>query len=457
MPAVELSIAGRVVKGPGEPVRGEIRVAGGRIVEVREGEPASGSAARLIDVGAACLFPGAIDCHVHSGSTTAEGIRALTAAAAAGGVTTVIDMPYDVAAPVVSPEILAAKRDRVMAEAIVDVALLGTVRPGTGGTDVGPLVEAGAVGFKLSLFGTDPHRFPRIPDDQFLEVLAAIREHGSVACVHAENEEIIKPLLARAREAGDSSPLDHCRSRPPVSETQAVLTALEYANETQAPLHLCHLSLGRSVDLTRSYAAEGLQVTIETCPHYLCFSEDDMERQGARLKINPPLRPPAEVAKLWERLSAGRIDVVASDHAPWPLSDKTRPAIFDNHSGAPGTETLVTVLAAGLLARGGDLSTLSQLVAAAPARIFGISHAKGSLAPGMDADVMAFDPASPFTLDERALHSNAGWSPYHGMAFPGRVVLTVSRGEVVWDGSRLLGSPGRGRVLQRPRGAPDDG
>jgi allantoinase len=163
------------------------------------------------------------------------------------------------------------------------------------------------------------------------------------------------------------------------------------------------------------------------------------------------------VAKLWERLSAGRIDVVASDHAPWPLSDKTRPAIFDNHSGAPGTETLVTVLAAGLLARGGDLSTLSQLVAAAPARIFGISHAKGSLAPGMDADVMAFDPASPFTLDERALHSNAGWSPYHGMAFPGRVVLTVSRGEVVWDGSRLLGSPGRGRVLQRPRGAPDDG
>ena len=117
-----------------------------------------------------------------------------------------IDMPYDVAAPVVSPEILAAKRDKVMTEALVDVALLGTVRPGTGGTDVGPLVEAGAVGFKLSLFGTDPHRFPRIPDDQFLEVLAAIREHGSVACVHAENEEIIKPLLARAREAGESSP-----------------------------------------------------------------------------------------------------------------------------------------------------------------------------------------------------------------------------------------------------------
>ena len=205
--------------------RGEILVAGGRIVEVRPGEPATGSATRRIDVGAAYLLPGAIDCHVHSGSTTAEGIHALTAAAAAGGVTTVIDMPYDVAAPVVSPEIMAAKRERVRREALVDVALLGTVRPGSGAKDVGPLVAAGAVGFKLSLFGTDPQRFPRIPDDQLLEVLAAIVENASVACVHAENEEIIKPLLARARDSGESSPIAHCRSRPPVSETQAVLTA----------------------------------------------------------------------------------------------------------------------------------------------------------------------------------------------------------------------------------------
>jgi allantoinase len=456
MPAVELSLVGRVVNGPGEPARGEIRVVAGRIAEVREGE-ASGPAETRIDLGDAYLLPGAIDCHVHSGSHAGEGIRALTASAAAGGVTTVIDMPYDVASPVVSPPVMARKRDRVAEEALVDVALLGTVRPGTGALEVAPLVEAGAVGFKLSLFGTDPQRFPRIPDDQFLEVLAAIREHGSVACVHAENEEIIKPLLARARASGDPAPIAHCRTRPPVSETQAVLTALEYARETGAPLHLCHLSLARSVDLARCYGAEGLQVSTETCPHYLCFSEDDMVLQGGRLKINPPLRSASEVGQLWERLSSGAVDVVASDHAPWPVSDKTRPAIFDNHSGAPGTETLVGVLAAGLLARGESLSALSRLVAAAPARIFGISHAKGSLSPGMDADVMAFDPEMPFTLDERLLHSNAGWSPYHGMAFPGRVVLTVSRGEVVWDGSRLQGSAGRGRVVERARGEADGG
>jgi allantoinase len=450
MSAVELSILGRVVTGPDEPLRGEIRIAAGRIVEVRE-DVSSASATRRIDLGEAYLLPGAIDCHVHSGSYAGEGIRALTASAAAGGVTTVIDMPYDVGAPVVSPQVLEAKRDKVHAEALVDVALLGTVRPGTGDSDVAPLVEAGVVGFKLSLFGTDPHRFPRIPDDQFLEVLAAVRDAASVACVHAENEEIIKPLLARAIESGDTSPIAHCRTRPPVSETQAVLTALEFARETRSNLHLCHLSLARSADLARSYAAEGLQVSTETCPHYLCFSEQDMQHVGSRLKINPPLRAESEVAGLWERLIDGAVDVVSSDHAPWPLSQKTRPAIFDNHSGVPGTETLIGVLARGLLVRGGNLSMLSELVSAGPARIFGISHSKGSLAPGMDADIMAFDPGKPFILDEADLHSNAGWSPYHGLDFPGRVVLTVSRGEVVWDGSHLLGSFGRGRVVQRSR------
>ena len=451
MSAADLSIVGRVVKGRGEAERGEILIADGRVVEVREGGPVQPAETR-IDVGDSLVLPGAIDCHVHSGSHSGEGIRALTASAAAGGVTTVIDMPYDVAAPVVSPEVMAAKREKVRAEALVDVALLGTVRPGSAGSDVAPLVAAGAVGFKLSLFGTDPRRFPRIPDDQLLEVFAEVREHASVACVHAENEEIIKPLLAKALAAGNCAPIEHCRTRPPVSETQAVLTALEFARETAAPLHLCHLSLGRSVELARSYAREGLQVSTETCPHYLSFSELDMEREGGRLKINPPLRAPSEVSRLWEYLSGADIDVVSSDHAPWPVSDKTRPVIFDNHSGAPGVETLVNVLAGGLIARGESLNALVRLLAEGPARIFGIGHLKGALSPGMDGDVMVFDPGSPFILDEADMHSNAGWSPYHGMALPGRVVLTVSRGEVVWDGARLQGVAGRGRVVERVRG-----
>lgn len=449
MATPELSLVGRVVTGPGEPRRAEIQVAGGRIVGIREGS--TGGSGRRMDLGDRYLLPGAIDCHVHSGSTPAEGIRALTAAAAAGGVTTVVDMPYDAEGPVTSPEVLEAKKRRVAAEAIVDVALLATVRPGSGGDDVGPLVRAGAVGFKLSLFDTDSRRFPRIPDDQLLEVLAAVAENRSLACVHAENEEIIKPLIERFRASGERSPLAHCRSRPPVSETQAVLTALEYAREARAPLHLCHLSLSRSVELADRYRTEGLPVSTETCPHYLCFSEDDMAVKGGRLKINPPLRPHAEVSALWQRLAAGSIDVVASDHAPWSLSQKTHPQIFDNHSGAPGTETLVSVLASGVLERRLELATVARLLSENPARIFGLSGRKGALRVGMDADVIALDTSADFVLDESKLHSNAGWSPYHGMRFPARVVLTVSRGEIVFENGRLTGSGGRGMLLERSR------
>lgn len=448
MEPVDLALAGRLVTGTGEPTRGELLVSGGRIVEVSRSTPSSTPAARRVDVGEAYLLPGAIDCHAHSGSHPGEGLQALTRSAVAGGVTTVVDMPYDAAGPVVSEEVMTRKRSVVEGEALTDVALLGTVRPGTGGDDVRPLVAAGAVGFKLSLFCTDARRFPRIPDGQFLEVLEAIREAGSIACVHAENEEIIKPLIESFRAAGDGSPLAHCRSRPPVSETQAVLTALEYAHETGASLHLCHLSLPRSVDLAARYKEDGARVSTETCPHYLCFSEEDMERQGGRLKINPPLRTRDAEEGLWERVAAGAVDVVASDHAPWPIEQKTEPFIFDNHSGAPGVETLLTAVASGLLDRGGSPNDVARLLSARPAALFGLA-AKGSLEVGKDADVVAFDPSRPVTIDERKLHSNAGWSPYHEMTFSGRVVLTVSRGEVVYDGESVLAEPGRGRVVTR--------
>jgi allantoinase len=447
-PAAELSLVGRLAGTGTAAARGEILVAGGRIVAVVPGEAPEHPGVRRIDVGDALLLPGAIDCHVHSGSHPGEGLLATTRAAAAGGVTTVIDMPYDADGPVNSTHAFAEKAERVEREAVVDVALLATVRPGSGAKDVRSLVEAGAVGFKLSLFCTDPVRFPRIPDVQFIEILSAIADAGSIACVHAENEEIIKPLIDRARTAGATRPIDHCRSRPPVSETQAVLTALEYAREAEAPLHLCHLSLARSVDLASAYAAEGLPVSTETCPHYLCFSEDDMARLGGRLKINPPVRTKGDVAGLWERLLGGSVDVVASDHAPWPLDHKTDEVIFDNHSGVPGVETLFPIVAGELLSkRGGTVADVVRLTASTPARLFGLDHRKGALRVGMDADVVAFDPSSTTTLHENALHSNALWSPYDGRTLHGRVLLTLSRGEVVWDGSQIPVAPGRGRLV----------
>jgi allantoinase len=387
-----------------------------------------------------------VDAHVHCLSNPREGIEAATRAAAAGGVTTIVEMPYDAGQPVDSAERLAEKAAQVPAEACVDVALLATVCVADGPANVAGLATAGACGFKLSLFDTDPRRFPRIPDDQLLDVLAAVASAGSLACFHAENDEIIKPLIERARRRGQTGPLEHCRSRPPVSETEAVLKAAEFAHATGAAAHLCHLSLARSVDIVRWYADQGLDISCETCPHYLCFSEDDMAREGARLKINPPLRSPSEREGMWRALADRRIDMVTSDHAPWALADKTRPNIFDNHSGVPGVETLAPLVLSEGLARGVPIETLVAALATRPAQRFGLT-AKGDIVPGRDADLLVFDPAARSVVDETALHSRAGWSPYHGRPLHGQVTMVFSRGDLVWRGE-LTGRPGRGKLVR---------
>jgi allantoinase len=202
------------------------------------------------------------------------------------------------------------------------------------------------------------------------------------------------------------------------------------------------------VDLVRRWALDGADVSLETCPHYLVFTEDDLADQGGRLKINPPVRSAAAQAALWDLLVSGAIDVVGSDHAPWPLADKEHPNMFDNHSGVPGVETMAPFVLGEAFTRGDTaFDAALDAMTATPARRFGLDTRKGSLAVGMDADITVFDPAQPWTVDETRLHSNAGWSPYHGRTAAGRVTLTVVRRDVVYDGENVVGSPGSGKVV----------
>ncbi len=387
-----------------------------------------------------------VDSHVHSLSHPGEGIAAATAAAAAGGVTAIVEMPFDRAGPINSAERLARKHELVVEQAHVDVALLGTVAPGGGWRRIDELRAGGVAGLKVSLFDTDPNRFPRIPDPELIEVFAAAAASGVPVCVHAESNEIVKTLIERLRPDG-ADPLAHCRSRPPLSETLGVLSVLETAHATRARVHLCHSSLSRAVDLVRWYAAGGVDVSLETCPHYLLLDADDMARRGARLKINPPLRDAAEREGLWDRLASGQIDVIGSDHAPWPLDLKASPNIFDNHSGVPGVETVYPLTLAEALRRG-DRAFRAAVAAMTinPARRFGLHQRKGVLAPGWDADLVAFDPTAEWVVDEAGMHSNAGWSPYHGAVQRGRITLTLSRGRVVYDGE-LRARPGQGVLV----------
>lgn len=447
----DLVLSGRISIG-GRWRHGEVAITGERIDHVVAGRTEI-LANRRIDVGEALLLPGMIDAHVHSRSHLAEGITAATRAAAAGGVTTIVEMPFDGDGPIDSVERFEAKRELVAAEAVVDVALLGTVAPGGGWSRAADIAAAGACGFKISLFDTDRRRFPRISDAELIDALTAIADTGCTVCVHAENNEMVKALIARYRDEAPRDPLAHCRSRPPASESMAVLTALEAASYAGAQLHLCHLSLPRSVDLVRWYARDGLDVTLETCPHYLLLDEADMVELGSRVKINPPLRAKTAREGLWERLADGSVDVVSSDHAPWPVQLKSHETIFDNHSGAPGVETGLPLTLGAAWADGAEsVAQVIDAMSRRPAERFGLGKRKGQLAAGFDADVVVFDPDRRWQVAAAELRSNAGWSPYEGRSVTGRVTTTLVRGRVVYDGTDVVGEPGGGRFVSPTRG-----
>ena len=398
----------------------------GRIAAV--GAPERGG----LDVGDALILPGGVDVHVHTRSSPDEGIEACTRAAAAGGVTTIVDMPYDHSGPIETPDAFAAKAAAVEREAHIDVALWATVPPRGPIEHVAELVAAGAAAFKLSTFETHPERFPRIPDGQLLAAFEQIAAAGGLAGVHAENDEIVRAGIAAEQAAGHSGdPLAHARSRPPVAEHEAIARCLEFARATGVRLHVCHVSTPRGVALIR---AAGLDVTAESCPHYLLLDESELARRGGEAKINPPLRaaplPPAG------------IDLIASDHVGWPRARKHGEDIFALASGAPGVELIVPLIHDALGPR-----ALVRLVCEAPARRFGLWPRKGSLLPGADADLMVLDPALEWEIRAATLVTPAGWSPYEGRTVRGRVLATFSRGVEVWDGQTVTGAAGEGAFV----------
>lgn len=447
-------VSGRTRRSDGSYGPGVVWFDEGRVTGLTEGCPAPAEALerQILDVGSAYVLPGAIDAHVHSYSNPYEGLEAATRSAAAGGVTTIVEMPFDVSGPINSLERLESKKELTRRAAVVDVALLGTLAPGGGWRLAGDLADAGVVGFKLSLFDTDAFRFPRIDDSELRDAFGAIAQTGLTVCVHAENNEIVKKLSSEMAAADPFDPLTHVRTRPPVTETLGVLTAAEIAREAGVRLHLCHMSTPRAIDIASWFRASGTDITAETCPHYLVFTIEDMQRQGGRLKINPPIRTREELEGLWQRLESGDIQLLTSDHAPWPLSRKTDREILKNASGVPGVETLPTVCLSEALKRDpspqGLFDTVVRALTCIPADRYGFGDRKGRLAPGYDADIMVFDPDVEYTISDEDMHSHAGWTPYAGITIPGRVILTLSRGEVVWDASSgKVGEPGRGRIV----------
>ncbi|WP_319531804.1 amidohydrolase family protein [uncultured Cohaesibacter sp.] len=450
----DLVIKGTLVTEDGVAEGGYVAVRDGRIAGLGSG--AAPAAATVHDFGKALVLPGSIDAQVHSRSQKdQEDFIWSTRSAAAGGVTTIVDMPYDAGGKLIcTPEMVVEKATSAAEQARVDFALYGTIRPSDGTKHIAGMAEAGVAGFKFSTFETDPDRFPRISTPLLREAFAEVAKTGLIAGVHNENDEYVKAGMAAIKASGRTDYAAHGASRPPVAEMLAIAEVYELAADTGCSAHIVHCSLGRGYQMAHDYRANGVNATIEACIHYLVLSEEeDVSRLLGRAKCNPPIRPLAEREAIWKQLAAGNVTVVSTDHVAWSLSAKSSSNMMENSSGMPGLEVLPNLLLDGLTARGLPLELAPRLLASNPAKLFRISGQKGGLKLGLDADIAVYSD-SPSIYDPSASgHNVVSWSPYEGRVIRHKTEASFLRGNMIFDGTNVLAEPGNGKWVKPVRAA----
>ncbi|WP_342364098.1 dihydroorotase [Terrarubrum flagellatum] len=445
---MDLVVRGALVAGAEVRRNAWLGVVGGKIVALGSGD--APPARDMFDAGDAYVLPGVIDGQTHAGSYRGlAGLRSTTRSAVAGGVTTIVDMPYDNPDPLNSAERLHAKREAIAEHAHADVALYGTIIPGQSPATVHELIEGGIVALKISAFESHPTRFPRIAADQMLDLFEAMAATDIPLGLHNEDQEIVRARVSRARQAGADGIAAHATSRPLAAELSSTAHFLELGAAAGAHAHIVHLSAARGFQLVESYRRDGFCATGELCMHYLWFDPlVDGGALGARMKVNPPIRP-NQVDALWAELTAERVAFVSSDHSSWPIDNKLTQSIFDAGAGVPGLETLLPAFFTGAEARGLNAPVLTaQQLSERPARFFGLWPEKGAIHVGADADLAIFTPGET-TWRATEAHDELNWSPFEGRAFGGRVTRSYVRGKLAWDGGAISNEPGDGRYVPR--------
>jgi dihydroorotase (multifunctional complex type) len=444
----------------------DLGIRDGRIVQIAERgrlEPAS----ETIPASGLLVLPGGVDVHYHA-RTPAYPERGdfftESAASAAGGVTTILEMP--ISNPACStPQILKDRRMLGEQQCVTDFGLYGA--PGTlNEADVHGMAEEGAIAFKLFL-----QRAPVGRENEFAGIclteesdlkraLELVRKTGLALVAHCENDRLLEAGLHEAGHSGRTDAFIHGESRPPFVEASSVATFLSLARHVGTHAHVAHVTCVEALAVVDAYRRLGARVTAETCPHYLFFTEDDVNRLGPYAKVNPPIRRADDRDALWRALQSGVLDLVTTDHAPYLDSEKKRGLgnILLSPAGAPGAQVLVPLMVSQALssatagAPGGGLSLREAvaLVTSKPARVFGLYPRKGSLLPGADADLCLYDPRGDWRLSRDRMHSKAADIDklYLDRKLRGHVVATVLRGREVYRDGRLLAAPGSGRFLR---------
>lgn len=340
----------------------------------------------------------------------------------------------------------------VEAYARCDVALYGTITQQSGIAHVDGLIAGGVAAFKISSFESNPVRFPRIDEALTLDLLERLAASDLPLGLHNEDQEIVRARVAAAKAAGRDGIAAHSQSRPLAAELAATAQFFGLGQASGAHVHIVHISHEAGFAQVGAFAGIGVAATGELCVHYLCFDpERDGATLGARMKVNPPIRPGA-IDGLWRALERGEVAFVSSDHASWPIDNKLGRSIYDAGAGVPGLETLVPAFFTAARQRGHEAAALTaEYLGRRPARFFGLGDRKGTIAPGRDADFCVLEPG-PFTWDAGKAHDGLNWSPFDGRRVEARVAATWLRGTLAWDGTQLLTRDGSGRYLRRRGG-----
>jgi len=409
----------------------------GTIIEVGPYDAARPAVPALALADDEVLLPGLVDTHVHvnePGRTYWEGFASATRAAAAGGITTIIDMPLNSIPPTTHPGALRIKREAAAGRIHVDVGFWGGAVPGSTVRMPG-LRAAGAFGIKVFLIDSGVPEYPPLDQAGLREVMARAAELGSVVLVHAEDAGVIGALPPPAGPGYGA----FLRSRPAVAEVLAVASVIDAARDTGARAHVLHLSAADAVPMLAEARRDGVAITAETCPHYLALAAEDIPDGATEFKCCPPIRERANSDRLWRALAEGMIDCVVSDHSPCPPALKARGGgdFGTAWGGISSLQLALPVVWTQACRRGYSLDDVARWMAAGPARIAGLAG-KGRIEPGGDADLVAFAPEDGFVVDPARLHHRHRLTPYAGQRLDGVVRRTWLRGGPA-DGGRPAG------------------
>lgn len=403
-----------------------VEIAGGRIAHVGEWD-AGGE-----DFGDAVIMPGVIDTHVHvnePGRTEWEGFDSATRAAAAGGITTVLDMPLNSIPATTSVDGLSAKRDAARNKCHVNVEYIGGVVPGNV-NELQGLADAGVRAFKCFLTPSGVEEFPAVSEADLQKAFPVLARIGLPLMVHSEDPACLNPVSSPS-----SNYSDYLASRPIESEHSAIRMLVRLMEECPARVHIVHLSSATSLAIINDARARGLPISVETCPHYLFFAAEEIPDGRTEFKCAPPVRSSSEREALWNALVNNEIDLIASDHSPCPPEMKaTHGDFFSAWGGIASLQIALPAVWTGARSRGIGIERVGQWMCSNTAKLAGLSATKGVIAEGYDADIVVWDPDTAFTVDPAKLAHRNPVTPYAGRELFGKVLATWVAGKKVFTG-----------------------